>query len=253
MGSQQPGESDSSDRRPPSGQGDPSDNHDGTDSDSDGRNKPTDQQTSTGPTTDSEGGKRNSSASNAAQGDSAESDTQSQDSEQGKSDGTSKKSGSQPSNSKTATPQSPSNSGQASSGEEGEQADTATGDDANLEYARKATDLVLEYLRDQKQQADPELLDKLGWKQEDVERFLRRWDQMKRNASGSDPVSEQGKTKLDEMLKGMGLQPPTAETRRATDKHDAQRDNRNTGRKRTVPADLLDPFRAFQRGLQRRQ
>ena len=36
-------------------------------------------------------------------------------------------------------------------------------DEANLEYARQATDLVLERLKDQQQDPDPELLKSLGW------------------------------------------------------------------------------------------
>ena len=131
----------------------------------------------------------------------------------------------------------------------GDAGEGASGDDANLEFAREATDLVLEYLRDQKQQPDSQLLDKLGWKPQDVDKFVRRWDEMKRNAKGADPISKQNKSKLDEILKGMGLQSPNSQLRRAGDNQDQQRNNRNTGRQRNVPADLLDPFRAFQRSL----
>ena len=176
-------------------------------------------------------------------------DAKPQNSQSGKSDGGGEKSGSESSNAQTGKPSGAAQSGNAQGdGEQGP--DMATGDEANLEYARKATDLVLEYLKDQEQQADPELLKKLGWKQNDVDKFLKRWAQMKQNAQGADPAGQQGKTKLDELLKGMGLQAPTAEVRRGADRNDTQRDNRNTGRKRKVPANLLDPFRAFQRGLQ---
>ena len=44
---------------------------------------------------------------------------------------------------------------------------------ANKEYAEKATDLALEYLEDQmkKRRANQELLDRLGWSQQDLQRL----------------------------------------------------------------------------------
>lgn len=126
-----------------------------------------------------------------------------------------------------------------------------TGDDANLEYAREATDLVLEYLKDQEKKPDQELLDKLGWKPEDVQKFVRRWDQMKKNAQGEGTKQPgDGKRQLDEILRGMGLKAPN-NVRKSVDRNDAQRNNRETGRRTTVPKDWRDPFRAFQRALQK--
>ena len=58
----------------------------------------------------------------------------------------------------------------------------APADKANLEYARKATDLVLERLKDQQDEPDPELLKSLGWTEEELQAFLARWEAMKRNA-----------------------------------------------------------------------
>ena len=52
-------------------------------------------------------------------------------------------------------------------------------DEANLDYARKQTDLALEHLREQTARDNSELLDELGWSREDAERFLERWEQMK--------------------------------------------------------------------------
>lgn len=160
-----------------------------------------------------------------------------------------------PSNKSTKQGQ-PSGDGQSGTSQEADTTDpnaVATGDDANLEYTRKATDLVLEYLRDQKQEPDPELLDELGWKQEDVDKFVRRWDKMKQNAQGNDPVAQKNKSKLDELLKGMGLESTDSTVRRTRNQDDRQRDNRNTGRQQKVPAELLNPFRAFQRGLQQKR
>ena len=186
----------------------------------------------------------------------AESSESSSESNSSKSGNGKKTKGSQ-ANPSNANPQSAqpgtADAGSSNHGEGSQHQEGPGGDDANLEYARKATDLVLEYLRDQKRQTDPELLEKLGWSQQDVEKFLKRWDQMKKNATGPAPEAQKGRTKLDEILKGMGLNPPNAQLKRSADQVDTQRDNRNTGQMQKVPADLADPFRAFQRGLQLEQ
>ena len=46
------------------------------------------------------------------------------------------------------------------------------GDKANLDYARKATEMALEHLRDQKQEPDPKLLKDLGWTKEELQEFV---------------------------------------------------------------------------------
>ena len=53
----------------------------------------------------------------------------------------------------------------------------------NLDYAREATDLVLERLKDQQHNPDPELLKRLDWTPEDLQQFLARWEQMKQAAT----------------------------------------------------------------------
>src|SRR5262249_40590779 len=57
-------------------------------------------------------------------------------------------------------------------------------DEANLDYARKATDLALEHLKKElrKDQPDPELLKRLGWTRGELESFVNRWEQMRRQA-----------------------------------------------------------------------
>ena len=55
-------------------------------------------------------------------------------------------------------------------------------DEANLDYARQATDLVLERLKDQQQDPDPELLKSLGWTKEELQQFIARWEELKRAA-----------------------------------------------------------------------
>ena len=64
------------------------------------------------------------------------------------------------------------------------------GEDPNLEFARKQTDLALEYLRDQMAKDKSSLLEQLGWSREDAEGFLRRWDEMKRAAGQQGPAGD---------------------------------------------------------------
>ena len=74
---------------------------------------------------------------------------------------------------------------------------------------------------------------------------------MKKRAAGPGSAKNDGQRQLDEVLRGMGLQAPN-QLRRANKLSDQQRNNRNTGRRTKVPAELLEPFRAFQRALQQR-
>ena len=49
--------------------------------------------------------------------------------------------------------------------------DVAEGDAANLEYSRKATDMVIDYLKDLESRPNPELLKELGWTPEEMKQF----------------------------------------------------------------------------------
>ncbi|HEX5445419.1 MAG TPA: hypothetical protein VFW87_16455, partial [Pirellulales bacterium] len=82
------------------------------------------------------------------------------------------------------------------------------GDDPKLEYTRKATELVLDKLQDQvaNNKVDPELLEKLKWTPEDMQRFLRQWRQLKQAADESGPRSDAAR-ELDEALRSLGLRP----------------------------------------------
>ncbi|HWB08431.1 MAG TPA: hypothetical protein VG826_04375 [Pirellulales bacterium] len=83
------------------------------------------------------------------------------------------------------------------------------GDDPNQEYARKATDLALDRLKDQlaKDKPDQELLDKLKWSQEDLERFVQQWDRLKKAADESGPKGDAARQELDDALRSLGLRP----------------------------------------------
>ena len=64
-------------------------------------------------------------------------------------------------------------------------AEVPDSDDANLEYARRVTDMVLERLSDQQSRPDAKLLKELGWTPDDYQQFLQRWSQLKQSARGS--------------------------------------------------------------------
>ncbi|HQU43129.1 MAG: hypothetical protein B7Z73_03785 [Planctomycetia bacterium 21-64-5] len=83
------------------------------------------------------------------------------------------------------------------------------GEDPNQEYARKATDLALDRLKDQlaKDKPDPKLLEKLKWTREDIERFVQQWDRLKKAADESGPNGEAARQELDDALRSLGLSP----------------------------------------------
>ncbi len=89
------------------------------------------------------------------------------------------------------------------------QGEAPPGDEANLDYARKQTDLVLDKLADQlnKKDVDDQLLKDLGWTEEDLRRFIDRWNQRKEAARRNDPAGESANRELDEALRSLGLRP----------------------------------------------
>ena len=121
----------------------------------------------------------------------------------------------------------------------------AEGDEGNAEYARRATDLVLDHLRQQADNPDAELLRQLGWTADDLRQFVAKWQALKQAAQENDPNAQR---ELNESLRSLGLR-PTADRRRAAQAAaDAQRDNRDAGARSNPPTRYLDRFNAFRRG-----
>ncbi len=131
-------------------------------------------------------------------------------------------------------------------GEGSDQQDGA-GDDPNLEYTRKATDLALDYLKDR--QGDRELLERLGWTPEEVQGFLRRWQQMRQNAQQQGTRGRQSMSDLEDRLKGLGLRPPGARTRRVAPQDGVLQSSDSS--RSDPPAEYRDQFRAFQKSFRR--
>ncbi len=135
---------------------------------------------------------------------------------------------------------------------EPEQGPEPGGEQANLEYARKATDLVLDHLRDQlnKGEVDPKLLDELGWTAEDLEKFVRRWEQMRAQARDENRKGEAGKRELDATLRSLGLRPRGTELggdRAADDSQRGLKDSRRT----SPPAEYAEQYKAYTQGTAR--
>ncbi len=125
-------------------------------------------------------------------------------------------------------------------------------DAANLDYARKATDLALENLKDQldKDQVDPQLLDRLGWSREDLEKFVQRWEKLRRSAAANGDKGNEARKELDDALRSLGLRP-----RGATLKSNSARDDQAHGQKQGFdskpPAEYAEQYKAYTQGKSR--
>lgn len=126
----------------------------------------------------------------------------------------------------------------------------AEADAANLKYAKKATDLVLERLKDWQDDPDPELLESLGWTEEELQAFAARWETMKRTAreEGADAQRE-----LEDALRSLGLRRSGPKRRAAHAEDDELRGLREDGNRSRPPQELLELFNAYKKGLARGQ
>jgi hypothetical protein len=123
-------------------------------------------------------------------------------------------------------------------------------DAANLEYAHRETDLVLESLAEQmkRQQVDKRLLDELGWTEADLKRFLDRWQQLKAAARDDSPAANDAQRELDDALRSLGLRRGALEQSRVSD--DALRNFRQ-GYRGAVPLEYQERLRAYNQGVSR--
>lgn len=115
-------------------------------------------------------------------------------------------------------------------------------EDPNLEYARKATDMALEHLRDQQDNRD--LLDKLGWTREEAQEFLKRWEKMRNQADESTPKAKK-RGALDDVLKSLGLRPKSQGARAINVDKDQSPRAISDGQRSKPPADYAEQYRAY--------
>lgn len=116
-------------------------------------------------------------------------------------------------------------------------------DAANLEYAKKATDMVLDELNHQ-DSPDQQMLDDLGWTKDDFARFVQRWKQMKQ-AAGSDDT--QAKQDLNDALRSLGLSRGEDTTRRVESREAAAGGSSDTQRG-SPPPSFMEQYRAYLKG-----
>lgn len=120
-------------------------------------------------------------------------------------------------------------------------------DEANLDYKRRATELVLDRLKDQidRNQVDQELLKKLNWSQEDLQRFVERWDRLRAEAQQDD----EGRKRFEQTLDRLNLQRRGVGIRQQGGQGDdrALREMRWTN----PPAEYEEQFKAYTEGTTR--
>ncbi|MBX3426787.1 MAG: hypothetical protein KF688_13995 [Pirellulales bacterium] len=121
-------------------------------------------------------------------------------------------------------------------------------DEANLDYARQQTELILNRLEDQlaKQQVDQELLKKLGWSQADLRRFVDRWKSLRDRAAGAGPNGQAAQAELDEALRSLGLRRTGPQRFDAAAAEDERR--ADDAYRARAPREYQDRVRAYIRG-----
>jgi hypothetical protein len=121
------------------------------------------------------------------------------------------------------------------------------GDAANLDYAKKQTDLVLDRLEEQleKQDVDKKLLEKLGWTEDELRRFVARWKSLKAEAEAT--PSEETKQELDNALRSLGLNPNRRTGYQSNITKDKLRQLQDSYRGQ-IPLEYADQVRAYIKG-----
>ncbi len=121
---------------------------------------------------------------------------------------------------------------------------------ANVDYARKATDLMLNRLQGQlsRGKMDEKLLKDLGWTKDEVRRFVDRMRrQMQSEQGGNSPADEARRLQLLETLKSLDLrQGPKARSGRGLQKVGG---DEIESRRSTPPAEYKEQYDAFTRSV----
>ena len=143
---------------------------------------------------------------------------------------------------------SPSQSGTGEGSDLGESAESSVPPDpVNVEYAKKATDMVLDYLDETRDVPDQDLLDELNWSEEDLKRFAERWQKVRQMESAAPGE----KRELEDALKSLGMRDRSGRTTEIRESGDALRNIRDSGNRKPPPAAYRDAFDAFRRAMGR--
>ena len=116
-------------------------------------------------------------------------------------------------------------------------------DQANEEYSKKAADMLLEYIDRQRDQPDPELLNRLNWSQEDFRKFADRWREAKEQAK----LNPAKRAELEETLSNLGLAGTGQKINRLKDRNDGLRGMQEEGGRLRPPEALREQFEAFRK------
>ena len=119
--------------------------------------------------------------------------------------------------------------------------ETAEREKANLEYAKKTTDLILDPLKNQAHNPDQELLDRMNWTQQDMLDFIERWEQMKNAAQTGDLKAQE---RYKKKLKSLGMTPDLPGGRVQADRDD-QYGLSEDGAVNRAPQQWSDKFQSY--------
>lgn len=122
--------------------------------------------------------------------------------------------------------------------------------EGNLEYSRKATDLVLEELRNQANNPDPELLKEMNWTEQDLKDFIARWDAMKQKAGNGTP---QERKRYEDAVRSLGLRPESVRRNVIQSRRDQLNKLSEDGAVNRPPANLANEFNSFLKNRNRVQ
>ncbi|MEX2141795.1 MAG: hypothetical protein WD894_21195 [Pirellulales bacterium] len=128
-----------------------------------------------------------------------------------------------------------------------------TDDKANLDYSKRATDLALDHLRNQLKdgQPDQDLLDRLGWSKDDLQKLLTRWEKMQREAKQPGPTGVKAKDNLQDAIQSLGWKRPGQASRKASAKADDSARGLRDAARSAPPPEYKEAFEAFQKRTSR--
>ena len=139
--------------------------------------------------------------------------------------------------------------GEGSATEGGESPAVAPGEEANMEYNRQATELILQKLNKQLErgEVDAELLEKLGWTQQEMKQFADRLSKHLQESKNADeaPESKARQLQFEEMLKNLDLQ--KSGTQRAGEKEPKRGVSQIEAKRTPVPPIYRSAYEKFTR------
>ena len=126
---------------------------------------------------------------------------------------------------------------------------------ANLEYNRRATELVLKRLQDELERGDvdPELLEQLGWSKDEMQRFAERLGKHLQESKSLEetPESIARRQQFEEMLKSLDLK---KQGTKRSGENSPQRDvNQIESRRANVPPQYRKAYEQFTKDLARQK